>query len=65
MYKLPFMQKLAIFNNKKIDAYGAFCYCTICYSEDELCQLYCGHIMCQNCLINEIKYQLENGVAPV
>ena len=40
--------------------------CDVCFNDDcELFQLYCGHILCENCWREEIKTQLDQGNSSV
>lgn len=39
--------------------------CPICYSEEPLLELYCGHKICQDCFKEEIKSQILENKLPV
>lgn len=39
--------------------------CPICYDENELFELYCGHITCQECLIADIRQLVMDKKTPV
>lgn len=40
--------------------------CPICCNEDvELLEVYCGHVICKECLKNEIETQIESKVFPI
>ncbi|KAK8870193.1 hypothetical protein M9Y10_008070 [Tritrichomonas musculus] len=38
--------------------------CPICYEETELFELYCGHIICEECLVSDIRQMISEKITP-